>query len=165
MDNNEFTARMETLKARLYRTAYLYMGTESLALEAVDEAMYRAFLGLKKLRQPEFLETWVTRILLNECKKELRRTRRKKPLDDAALAALAETPDEAAAAALDALPLREAVLRLPAELKDVIILRYFSGFTLAQTAQSLDLPQGTVVTRQRRALAILRLEFAEEGQR
>ena len=153
---------MELLKARLYRLAVLYVGSESLAMEAVDEAIYRGFVSLKKLRQPEFLETWVTRILLNECKKELRRNRRKRPLDAISLDALADVPDESAAAALDALPLKEALLRLPGELKDVILLRYFSGFTLAQTAQSLDLPQGTVVTRQRRALRLLRLELADE---
>jgi len=157
MDNNEFTARMEAIKARLYRTAVLYVGSESLAIEAVDEAIYRGFLSLKKLRQPEFLETWVTRILLNECKKELRRNKRKRPFDPAAAEAIPETPET-----FDALPLKEALLRLPSELKDVIILRYFSGSTLAQTAQSLDLPQGTVVTRQRRALHLLRLELAEE---
>jgi len=162
MDNTEFASRMETIKARLFRTAVLYVGSESVALEAVDEAIFRGFLSLNKLRQPEFLETWVTRILLNECKKELRRSRRKKPLDALPPDALAEIPDESAAKAFDALPLKEALLRLPAELKDVVILRYFSGFTLAQTAQSLDLPQGTVVTRQRRALRLLRLELAEE---
>jgi len=161
MDHSEFASRMEAIKARLYRTAVLYVGSESSAVETVDEAIYRGFLSLKKLRRPEFLETWITRILLNECKKELRRTRRHKPLDTVPLDAL-DRPDETAAAALDALPLKEALLKLPPELKDVIILRYFSGFTLAQTAQSLDLPQGTVVTRQRRALHLLRLELAEE---
>jgi len=162
MNAHEFALRMETLKSRLFRTAMLYVGSEGAALEAVDEAIYRGFLALKKLRRPEFLETWVTRILLNECKKELRRNRRQRPMDAASLDALADGPDEAAAASFDALPLREALLRLPPELKDVIILRYFSGFTLTQTAQSLDLPQGTVVTRQRRALRLLRLELAEE---
>ncbi|WP_449290787.1 sigma factor-like helix-turn-helix DNA-binding protein, partial [Oscillibacter ruminantium] len=59
-------------------------------------------------------------------------------------------------------PLREAVARLPRELRQVIVLRYFGDLTLAQTAQTLDIPQGTVVTRQRRALTLLRLSL-EEG--
>ena len=62
---------------------------------------------------------------------------------------------------LDSLPLREALQRLPKELKDVVILRYFSGCTLAETAETLQIPQGTVVTRQRRALKLLRLELEE----
>ena len=62
----------------------------------------------------------------------------------------------------DSLPLKEAVKRLPKELKDVIILRYFSGFTLAETAQMLKIPQGTAASRQRKALKLLRLELDEE---
>ena len=69
---------------------------------------------------------------------------------------------EAAAEAYDHLPLKEAIERLPKELKDVIILRYFSGFTLAETAQMLKIPQGTAASRQRKALQLLRLELDEE---
>lgn len=153
MDVGEFTARTERLKARLYRTAFLYLGSESIALNAVDETIYRGLMSLKKLRRPEYFETWMTRILINECKKELRRRKREQPLD---------TLPETAAEEFNPLPLKEAILRLPQELKEVVILRYFSDFTLAETAQSLEIPQGTVVTRQRRALGLLKLELSEE---
>lgn len=153
MDVSEFTARTERLKNRLYRTALLYVGSESIALDAVDEAIYRGFKSLKKLRQPEYFETWMTRILINECKKELRRRKREQPIDT-----ISETAEER----FDTLPLKDAILRLPGELKEIIILRYFSGFTLAETAESLEIPQGTVVTRQRRALRLLKLELSEE---
>lgn len=153
MDVSEFTARTERLKNRLYRTALLYVGSESIALDAVDEAIYRGFKSLKKLRQPEYFETWMTRILINECKKELRRRKREQPIDT-----IPETAEER----FDTLPLKDAILRLPGELKEIIILRYFSGFTLAETAETLEIPQGTVVTRQRRALRLLKLELSEE---
>ena len=152
MDDNEFAARIEQLKKRLYRTAILYMGSEQVALDVIDETVYRGLKALKKLRQPEFFDTWITRILINECKKELRRRKRELPLD--------ELP-EASGEAYDTLPLKEAIRRLPAELKEVIILRFFSDLTLAQTAESLSIPQGTVVTRQRRALKLLRLELSD----
>ena len=153
MDDDEFIARTERLKARLYRTAFLYLGSESAALDAVDETIYRGLKSLKKLRQPDFFETWMTRILINECKKELRRRKRELPLD---------TLPETAGEEFDSLPLKQAILRLPQELKEVIILRYFSGFTLAETAQSLQIPQGTAATRQRRALDLLKLDLSEE---
>ena len=41
----------------------------------------------------------------------------------------------------------------------MVALRYFSGYTLAETAEALDIPPGTVSTRQRKALALLRLEL------
>ena len=73
MDQQEFATRAEAIKARLYRTAYLYLGSEADALDAVSEAICRALQGLKHLRQPELFETWITRILINTCSSELRR--------------------------------------------------------------------------------------------
>ena len=153
MDSNEFASRAEQIKKRLYRTAFLYLGSEGMALDVVDEAIYRGFVSLNKLRQPEFLETWLTRILINECKKELRRGKREQPLES--VTSIAED-------VMDTLPLKDAINLLPKELKEVIILRYFTGFTLSETARSLEIPQGTVVTRQRRALSLLKLELSEE---
>ena len=159
MDNEEFAARVEAVRARLYRTAYLYLGGEADALDAVDEAVYQALRALKKLRQPEFFETWLTRILLNECHKELRRRRRFHPNGTEAL------PESAGPDAYDDLPLKEAVRRLPEDLRAVVILRFFAGLTQAETAAALNMPQGTVATRQRRALELLRLELGEEETR
>lgn len=155
MGREEFARRVQAIRERLYRAAYLYLGSEADALEAVDEAVYQALRNLKKLRQSEYFETWLTRILINECHKELRRRKRFAPEE--------AMTDAAAPEELDHLPLKEAIARLPEELRSVIILRYFAGFTQAETAQSLDIPQGTVATRQRRALELLRLELGEEA--
>ena len=46
----------------------------------------------------------------------------------------------------------------------MVVLRYFSGYTLSETAAALDLPPGTVSTRQRKALSLLRLELGDEKE-
>ena len=164
MNKSEFTVRSEQIKKKLFHTACLYVGDEDLALEIVGEAVYKGFASLRKLRQPEYFETWLTRILINECKKELRRRKRIQPLGIVPeVAANAEDTKEMEEL-LDSLPLKEALLHLPQELKEVIIIRYFTGFTLSETARSLEIPQGTVVTRQRRALQLLKLELSEEEE-
>lgn len=155
MGREEFTERVLAIRNRLYRAAYLYLGSEADALEAVDEAVYQALRSLKKLREPQFFETWLTRILINQCNKELRRRRR--------FARVEELPETIAAEHFDHLPLKEAIQRLPEELRSVIILRYFADYTQAETADTLGIPQGTVATRQRRALQLLRLELGEEA--
>ena len=153
MNNEEFGKRIENIRLRLYKTALLYLGSEAVALDAVDEAVYKALCSYKKLRQPEYFDTWITRILINECYNELRRQKRFRPLD--------ELP-EGATEEFDTLPLKEAIRRLPRELKEVVILRYFAGYTLIETADTLQIPQGTVATRQRKALKVLKLELSEE---
>lgn len=153
MREEEFAGRLETVRLKLYKTALLYLGSESMAVDAVDEAVYKAYRGMKRLRQQEYFDTWITRILINECHNELRRRKHFADTEE-----LPETAQEE----FDALPLREAVRKLPKELKEIVILRYFAGYTLAETAQTLHIPQGTAATRQRRALMLLKLELGEE---
>ena len=153
MNHDEFGKKIENIRLRLYKTALLYLGNEMLALDAVDETVYKALCSYKKLRQPEYFDTWITRILINECHNELRRQKRFRPLE--------ELP-EAATEEYDSLPLKEAIRRLPKELKEVVILRYFSGYTLIETAEALQIPQGTAATRQRKALKLLKLSLSEE---
>ena len=153
MDMNEFAERAESAKAKLYKTALLYLGDPDAAEEALDEAIYRGLKGCKKIREPEFFDTWLTRILINACYAEMKRRKNRVSYD---------ALPESAAEIYDSLPLDEALRRLPKELKDVIILRFFSGYTLKETSEMLDIPQGTAVTRQRRALKILRMELDAE---
>lgn len=153
MDEKTFAAHLEPLRLRLYKTAMLYLDSESSALDAVDEAVYKGLRACRSLRQPEYFETWLTRILLNVCHDQLRRQKRFVPLEDAA---------QLAAEDFDALPLKEAIRHLPKDLQDVVILRYFADCTLSETAEILHIPPGTAATRQRRALQLLRLELSEE---
>lgn len=113
----------------------MYLGREADALEAVDEAVYQALRALGQLREAAFFETWLTRILLNTCHRELRRRNRFHPGGEDAL------PDTAGPDAYDGLPLREAVGRLPEELRAVVILRFFTGYTQSETAQAWGFPR------------------------
>jgi len=153
LNENEFAAQVQILRGGLYRTAYLYLGTEADALDAVDEAVYKGLISCKKLREPQYFATWMTRILINECKNELRR--RKRTVN------APELP-ETAAEEFDALPIKDALFRLPRDLKEPVILRYFSGLTTAETALALEIPQGTAATRLKRALKLLKLELTDE---
>lgn len=76
MDQETYARKAEALRPKLYRTAYCYLGSEAMALDVLDEAVYKGLRGAGKLRQPEYFETWLTRILLNECSRELKRSHR-----------------------------------------------------------------------------------------
>ena len=155
MKDADYFSRIEPLKEQLYRVAYLYLGNESAAVDAVDEAVYRGYLKRRSLRREAYFSTWLTRILINVCLDELHRRQRETPVE--ILPERAETP-------YDALPLQEALDRLPEDLRSVIALRYFGGFTLAETARALGLPEGTVSSRQRRALQLLKLHLTDDEE-
>ena len=51
---------------------------------------------------------------------------------------------------------------LQAELREIISLKYYSGYTLSEISAILNIPEGTVKSRLNRALNILRLEALDE---
>ncbi|MEO8497288.1 MAG: sigma-70 family RNA polymerase sigma factor [Planctomycetota bacterium] len=55
-----------------------------------------------------------------------------------------------------------ALARLEDGLRDIVHLKIYAGLTFAKIAEVMELPQGTVATRYRRAIQLLRTEFAKE---
>ena len=155
MTNEEYAVRITEIKHRLYKTALLYLGNESAAVDVLDEAVYKGLRSIKKLKNDEFFKTWITRILINECHNIYKHNKR---------FLLAEELPETAAEEFDNLPLKEAISKLPKDLKEVIILRFFWGCTLDETSNILQMPVGTVSTKQRKALDLLRLDLGKEEE-
>lgn len=92
----DYLERAEALRGKLYGIALLTLGGEAAAIDAVDEAVYKGYRNYRKLRQPQYFETWLIRILINVCRDELRRRKRELAV---------ETLPETAGDAYDALPL------------------------------------------------------------
>lgn len=59
----------------------------------------------------------------------------------------------------DAIGLRAMVAALKPEYQSIVELAYFNGYTLDEISKSLDVPLGTVKTRMRAAIKILREQF------
>lgn len=150
MSDAEFWAQAGTCRARLWRLARLWLDSDAAAVDAVDEAVLRAYTALPRLRHPEYFQTWLTRILLNECSRERKRRDRER-----AVPVLPETAWEDP----DRLPLRQALRALPDPLRRVVVLRYFDGRTLEECGRILKLPRSTVHARERKALKLLKLEL------
>lgn len=139
-------------KEMLYRIAFGYLHDEATAIDAVDEAIYLGYVHNRSLREPKFLKTWVTRILINECHKILRKSKREFTM---------EIMPEAVSSDDENIQLKLLIDNLPEELRKIIILRYFGGYTISETAEILEIPVGTVSTRTKRALEILKVEVSD----
>lgn len=153
IDKHEYTSFISGNKEMMYRIAFGYLHDETKALDAVDEAAYLGYVHRKDLREPKFLKTWVVRILINECHKVLRKEKREIYLD--------ELPENSGNFGDNAIYLKLAVNNLPEDLRKIIVLRYFGGYTISETAEILEIPEGTVSTRTRKALEILRVEVSD----
>lgn len=151
MNDEIFFDRVDHIRVRLYKIAYTYLQSESMAVDAVDEAVYKGYVGKKRLREDRFMETWLVRILINVCKIQLGRSRRESCVE--------ELSEQAGEDEYDGLPLKLAIQSLPEKYRVPVLLKYFGGYSTVEMAEILELPQGTVATRLRKALDLLRLEI------
>lgn len=152
MKDEIFFNRIEAIREKLYRIAYPYFNSESMAVDMVDEAVYQAYLKKRQLRQEEYMETWVIRILMNLCKSRYNKYKKQTGIE--------ELPETATYEDYDNCSLKEAISKLPEQYRQVVILRYFGGYTIVEIGELLEIPQGTVATRMRKALELLRIDLA-----
>lgn len=153
IDKETYITFITNNKEMLYRVAFGYLRDESKSLDAVDEAVYQGYVHRHDLREPKYLKTWLVRILINECLKIIRINKKELNTD--------VFPESSQSFQEDSIHLRLAIENLPEDLKKVITLRYFGGFTIAETAEILGIPDGTVSTRSRKALEMLRIEISD----
>ena len=116
----------------------------------VQEALRKAWEKRHTLREERYLQTWVVRILINECRMLCRRSARMVPVE------------EVHAASGDEALLREALFSLEEKLRTPILLHYIEGYSVEETARALRMPQGTVKSRMARGRAKLREMLQEE---
>ena len=81
MDKNEFTRAVLEQERTLYRVAKSMLGDEADCADAAQNAILRAWERLNTLKRPEYFKTWLTRILINECRAILRARARLVPLE------------------------------------------------------------------------------------
>ena len=153
MDAESFARRVEGMQGALYRVTYGLLLNWADCADAVQEALLRAWEKRASLREERYFETWLTRILINECYAVLRRRKTALPID--ALPEPAAPPDADPA-------LHDAIARLDEKLRLPIVLYYMEGYAVKDIARMLRLPAGTVKTRLARARALLRLQLSDE---
>ena len=156
MNKQEFTQRVLAMENRLYRISCGMLDNHQDRLDAVQEAVLKAWANVGRLREERYFETWLTRILINECH-NLQSARKRS-------VALERIPEPGAQAAEADHPLRDALAALSPELRLPVLLFYMEGYKTREVAQILRIPEGTVKTRLMRAKRKLKI-MLEEGKR
>lgn len=147
MDREEFESRVRASQQRLYRIAFGLLREPADRMDAVQEAILKAWCSLPRLRDPALFETWLVRILINECRNRQRYQRRFVPTDAVPEPSVPHDPST---------ELRDAVLALPENLRVPVMLHYMEGYRTDEIARMLRIPTGTVRSRLRRARALLK---------
>jgi RNA polymerase sigma-70 factor, ECF subfamily len=142
---------------RAWRAALATSGSREIADEAAQDAFVSALRSLDRFDEERDFGPWIAKIAVNRALDAVRRRRPSAELD------AVEVADEAAAAELvaalggDDLARRVALLA-PGQ-RAVIVLRYWHDLRPAEVADALGVPEGTVHSREKRALDVLRIEL------
>ena len=150
---DQLSSHLRREQDRLYRLAYNYAGNEQDALDILQTAMVKA-LTATPMREPQYLSTWVYRIVVNTALDWLRSRKRIVPVEGEYFEGL---PDKAGS--IDTEGLQCALDDLPTEYKTIIVLRYLEELKIQEVADILQLNLSTTKTRLYHALRMLRLEM------
>lgn len=137
---------------RYYRLAYTYVKSEQDALDVVQESAYKAIKGSRKVKHEEYLDTWITRIVINTATDLLRRrsaTVLTDPQDEAWSEPWEDTYHD--------LDLEHALAYLDVNERTTIILRFFEDRKLEEIAEIMEVGVNTVKSRLYRALKKLKI--------
>jgi RNA polymerase sigma-70 factor (ECF subfamily) len=171
--NHQSAARelQDVLSLRLpsfYRCAFRLLGNAADAEDAVQEALLAAYKHINQFRGQSQISTWLTAIVRNCALMQLRKRQRQIhfPLDKErrnetprflweGLADERPSPEEELRNFELRSRLRKATALLSPTLRRTFQLRVVDGLSIAQTAQILGVPHGTVKAQMARARAKL----------
>jgi RNA polymerase sigma-70 factor (ECF subfamily) len=150
-DARAFTELVGRYQRPMHATAMSILHSEWDAADAVQNAFIAAFEHLGDLRDPDRFKAWLSRIVVNECRRTYR--------DKARLVVVEQPPDPPApiqdVSREESLDLIRAIRTLDEDHRQVVALRYFCDLRLGDIAEVLGCPVGTVKSRLNRALARL----------
>lgn len=141
----------------LYKMAFLYLKNEEDALDVVGNTILKGYQNIHTLKNPEWFKTWITRILINEAKDEQKKIVYYDNLDDL------QIPEKYRGVSMEErCDLNDAIDKLPEKYRTVIVLKYFSEFTIREIAFATNTPEGTVKAYLSRARDELKKQLKED---
>ena len=146
MKDGEYMARVQAMERRLYRIAHAILWCDADCADAVQEAVFRGWMKRSTLRDKTYFETWLIRILINECRSLMRRQKmRGLPL-----------PESAASGGEIDIHLREALKKLPEKYRMPLLLHHMEGYSLKEIGEMLGISAGLAKSRLHQARGALR---------
>ncbi len=171
-DPEAFGEIVRRWERRIFALAYGMLGREEDARDATQETFLAAFRNLRGFRGDAKVSSWLHRIAVNQC---ITRQRRAKVRGETALEDEAEKNAAVFALPIDVSParsaeaversqaVRRAVLALPPDLRQVVVMKEFEELTFQQIADALEVPLSTVKSRLYTALRQLQMRLQKFG--
>ena len=155
---------------KYYRLAYSYAGNEADALDIVQEGAYKAIRQWRKLKQPEFVDTWIYKIMMYTALDMTRKRKRmaeceygeEEPMYIGGITKERPSHEDEVIARND---MQQLLDTLEDDERAVVVLRYYEDMQWEEVAQITGCNVNTVKSRLYRALKKLKSRAGEEEER
>lgn len=167
-DHHAFERLMHSHYRTVYAVALSYLHCRDRAEELAQEVFLRAWLGIGSLKAPELFSAWLLRMTRNLAVDWLRKDRRISatvqmvPLENEALempAANIASPSTRLSTEQDRALVQQALFKLPAQEREVVLLHYAESLSKSDIARQLNLHPSSVGRRLGSALFALRVQL------
>ena len=157
----------------LYGYAMVLTGDPTVAADLVQETYVRAMKPIRRLREGSNIKAWLYTILRDIRISQLQQQRTKPSVlepdededEDTAdlIIETAKYPHALHVSNVEVERVRETIMRLPLEFREIILLREYGEFSYQEIAALLDCRPGTVMSRLARARSKLRTLLSITG--
>lgn len=145
-DKDAFLQLIEQCTHSLTRAALAILHQEEDAADAVSQTVLTAFYKLSSLEKPQYVKTWLTRILIHNCYNILQKQKRLTPLEQ-----LPEqedsTPEQPGYRRDKILDIRRSLSQLAENDRLVLTLHYMDDLPVKEIAKLLSVSESAVKTR------------------
>ncbi len=169
-DEAAFETLIRLHEKKVYTLCRRMCRSEDDALEAAQDTFLAVWRGIGSFRADAAFSTWLYRLATNACLDLLRREKRRGDLasldDEEALTEPADPaplPEEALERAETQRMVREALLTLPDDYREILLLRETEQLSYAEITEVTGLELGTVKSRINRARQALKNYLSASG--
>lgn len=151
MNKERFTNKVLDAETTLYRVSMSMLKNEKDCEDAVQDAILIAYERLSTLKNEDYFTTWLIRILINVCNKQIKK--RRKVYQSEIMTDIGENDD------YSNIEIKEIFEKLPLKIRTVIMLYYGEQFSVKEIKDILHIPEGTVKSRLAKGRNILKIEL------
>lgn len=165
-DADAFEQLVVAYRDQVFRLALRMCGSEADADEVAQEAFLSAWKALPNFRGESQFSTWLYQLTTHAAIDLMRREKRQIAADDITEVSAADpapSPQQQAEQSEQREIVRDAILQLAPEQREVVVLRFMEELSYEEIGAVLKLPSGTVKSRLNRAKAQLRGILAGMG--
>lgn len=158
-DSEVFIQLVKSQERRMYSMAKSMVRSDEDCADAMQETVLKAFKAISGLKEAAYFNTWLFRILINECNLILRKRER--------VVVMPNPPEsvQAISSSVEEMDLRQAIGRLEEISRTIVKLHYYQGLTVQEIAGLLELSESAVKTRLHRTRKTLQQSLEQPVER